>query len=264
MIVSFALIFLLALSLAVMSFTLAWLVYLVRHNPAIVDFFWVLALCSIACVFAYIGKGADLYRLVFLLLVFIWALRLGGYLLFTRVFVNKQDHRYAALAERWQQTAQIKFLYTYLFQALLAACVSMALSGLVLPFGKFTAWFWVGLALFIIGFSGGLAADRQLQQFKLAAAQAGDQHSVFQTGLWRYSRHPKLFYEWLSWCGFAAISSTASYGWVAWVGPLVLLVVMLQLTIPLAEAVLLKTRGAAFKTYRETTSCFLPFPVKLF
>jgi len=52
---------------------------------------------------------------------------------------------------------------------------------------------WVGSYLFES------IADHQKMGFVIAKAKAGDKKAVCNVGLWRYSRHPNYFGEWMVW-----------------------------------------------------------------
>ena len=66
-----------------------------------------------------------------------------------------------------------------------------------------------GAVLWTVGFSGETTADRQLLFFKMNPENAG---AVCNRGLWRYSRHPNYFFEWLMWVAYALFASASPYG----------------------------------------------------
>lgn len=55
----------------------------------------------------------------------------------------------------------------------------------------------VGLLIWIVAVSGEAMADRQLVQFR---SKSWNRDRVCRDELWRYSRHPNYFFEWLH-CG---------------------------------------------------------------
>ena len=85
-----------------------------------------------------------------------------------------------------------------------------------------------------------------------------------RSGLWRYSRHPNYFFEWLVWCGFAVAALSAPFGALGLVSPVVMLALILFVTgIPPTEARSLRSRGDEYRAYQATTSAFFPwFPAK--
>ena len=55
-------------------------------------------------------------------------------------------------------------------------------------------------------------------------------------GLWRYSRHPNYFCEWLHWWSYPLLAWGAAYGWLTLLGPLLMLYTLLRVTgIPYTE-----------------------------
>ena len=58
----------------------------------------------------------------------------------------------------------------------------------------------LGLAIFLVSLAGTSVADHQLARFR---ARPASQQQVCREGLWRYSRHPNYFFEWVIWCSFA-------------------------------------------------------------
>ena len=79
-------------------------------------------------------------------------------------------------------------------------------------------------------------------------------------GLWRYSRHPNYFFEWLVWCAFFAIALPAPGGVWTLAAPLLMLFLVTRVTgIPYTEAQALRSRGADYAAYQATTSAFFPW-----
>jgi steroid 5-alpha reductase family enzyme len=115
-----------------------------------------------------------------------------------------------------------------------------------------------GLALFLIALTGEALADRQLAAFKRDSANRG---RVCDTGLWRYSRHPNYFFEWLVWVAFFVFALGSPWGWVAIIGPASILWLLLRVTgIPMNEEQNLRSRGDAYRRYQQSTSVFVPLP----
>ena len=61
----------------------------------------------------------------------------------------------------------------------------------------------IGLIIWLIGFSGVYLADKQLKTFK--ADPDRTRADVCRVGLWKYSRHPNYFFEWVLWIGYIFI-----------------------------------------------------------
>ncbi len=119
---------------------------------------------------------------------------------------------------------------------------------------------WVNGALWMFAVLGESLADRQLAAWRSDPDNRG---RTCRAGLWRYSRHPNYFCEWLIWCAFATIASAAPLGWLAWMAPGVMLFLILKVTgIPPTEARALRSRGDDYRRYQQSTSAFFPWPPK--
>jgi steroid 5-alpha reductase family enzyme len=115
-----------------------------------------------------------------------------------------------------------------------------------------------GLILWLIGLTTEAIADAQLRRFK---SQPTNRGQVCDRGLWRYSRHPNFFGEWLMWCAYALIASSAPDGYWAWFAPALMLLLITRVSgIPPTEAQSLRSRGDAYRAYQRRTSAFVPLP----
>ena len=115
----------------------------------------------------------------------------------------------------------------------------------------------LGVAIWAIGVAGEAVADAQLARFR---ADPGHRGRTCRAGLWRYSRHPNYFFEWLTWWAYVAIAWGAPHGWVALFGPAVMLLFLFKVTgIPYTEAQALRSRGDDYRAYQRTTSAFVPW-----
>ena len=114
-----------------------------------------------------------------------------------------------------------------------------------------------GAALWLLALGGEALADAQLAAFKRDSANKG---RVCAVGLWRFSRHPNYFFEWLIWVAFFVFALGSPRGWVAIIGPASILYLLLRVTgIPLTEEQALRSKGDAYRRYQQTTSAFIPW-----
>jgi steroid 5-alpha reductase family enzyme len=89
---------------------------------------------------------------------------------------------------------------------------------------------------------------------------AANRGHTCRDGLWRYSRHPNYFFEWLHWWAYVPLSLGAAGGWATILAPLVMLFFLFCVTgIPATEAQALQSRGADYRQYQRTTSAFFPW-----
>jgi steroid 5-alpha reductase family enzyme len=249
------------LVVAAMMFVL-WLIFLVTDNAAIVDVGWAGGLATLAVFYAFRADGMHLRQLVIAAMACIWGGRLALYLLFTRVIGQPEEGRYVQLRRDWKTNIRAKFLAFFEFQALL--CVLLSGPFLFPALNKQPQLSWIeitGAGIWLIGMVGEALADFQLSRFK---KNPGSRGRTCRIGLWRLSRHPNYFFEWLIWMGFAVFALGSPYGYVGLLSPALILYFLLRVTgIPATEAQAIRSKGDDYREYQRTTSAFVPwFPKK--
>jgi steroid 5-alpha reductase family enzyme len=119
---------------------------------------------------------------------------------------------------------------------------------------------WCASALWLVSISGEALADAQLSMFKRAPGNAG---KVCDAGLWRYSRHPNYFFEWLIWVAFFLFGCASPWGWLGFLSPACILFLLLRVTgIPATEEQSVRSKGEAYRHYQKRTSPFVPLPTR--
>jgi steroid 5-alpha reductase family enzyme len=234
-------------------------------DASIVDVGWSAALVALAAWYAIAGDGLGERRLLVGAMGAVWGGRLAWYLgrrLRRARARHGEDGRYQALRARWGAAAQRNFFLFFQVQA--AWSVLFSIPFLIAMGAARPALGWqdlLGVALWAIGVAGESVADAQLARFRADPANAG---RTCRVGLWRASRHPNYFFEWIGWWGYVAIAWGAPHGWVALLGPIVMLLFLVRFTgIPYTEAQALRSRGDDYRAYQRTTSAFVPwFPVE--
>jgi steroid 5-alpha reductase family enzyme len=233
----------------------AWAVLLRTDNVGWVDVAWGFGMGVLAVLFALIGPGDPVRRTLVGVLGGLWGLRLGLYLAL-RAARSPEDARYTTLKRRWGGNIPLKFLGFFLFQGLLDLALAWPfLVACLDPSPRLHAVAWAGAAVWALALAGEALADAQLRRFK--AAPRG---RVCNTGLWRYSRHPNYFFQWLAWVGCCLVALPSPLGWTAMGSPLLILFFLLKVTgIPATEEQALASRGDAYRQYQRTTSPFIPW-----
>ena len=91
--------------------TILWYIGKRKNNYTIVDVGWTLSLVILCILYFFMGDGY-LYRKIMITgMVSFWGIRLGGYLLFTRVLTDhSEDQRYAAFRKDYGDKVHQKFL----------------------------------------------------------------------------------------------------------------------------------------------------------
>jgi len=208
------------LAAAVMA--LLWRWQLKLHNAGIVDGGWAFLVGGLAVLYAVLGDGWTPRRAAIAFMMGSWGARLAVHVLYDRVFGRPEVGRYADLRRSHGKGANVWFFW--LFQTRAAAAVFFSLPALlavVNPREGFSPSEFAAAALWIVGFTGEVTADRQLERFKLDAA---NHDRACEVGLWRYSRHPTDVFESLIWVAYATYASGSPWGWVAWVCPATMVV----------------------------------------
>jgi steroid 5-alpha reductase family enzyme len=248
----------LGVTAAVMLVLWAW--SLVRRDASIVDLYWGPGFFVIALVAGALASGgAPSRRLLVVTLVGIWGLRLGAYLSW-RNWGRGEDFRYRAMRERHgDRFGRWSLVSVFAFQGLLMWIISLPVQVAQLsPVPTHLGWLdGLGSLLSGTGVLVEAVADLQMARFKGDPANAG---RVMDRGLWRYTRHPNYFGDFLVWWGLFLIALATPHGLWTIASPILMSVLLLRVSgVPLLERSLLERR-AGYREYVERTSAFFPRP----
>lgn len=235
-----------------------WGVQRITRNAGIVDIGWTLGVGVMAVTCAVIGPGWIGRRALVGLLGGLWAFRLAAHIAADRVFRREEDGRYRRMREYWGARAQPWFFVFFVSQSLLVVLFTLPFLPLVAaPAAGIRPWDVAGATLWALAISGETLADRQLKRFRRDPANRG---KTCRRGLWRYSRHPNYFCEWLHWWAYVLIGIGLPGGWVTLAGPVVMWIFLTKLTgIPYTEQQALASRGDDYRDYQRTTNRFFPW-----
>ena len=193
-----------------------------------------------------------------------WGLRLGTHIA-ARNRKDADDPRYRALIAQWGAVADARLFRFLQVQALCGLVLALAVSAAARNPATTGSWSDVaGLCLFLFALAGESLADAQLTRFRADPANRG---KLADTGLWRWSRHPNYFFEWLGWCAYPLIAIGPAggwpWGWAALAAPAMMYWLLVHASgIPPLEAAMLRSRGAAYRDYQRRVSGFWPRPPK--
>ena len=115
----------------------------------------------------------------------------------------------------------------------------------------------VGVMVWLAAITGEAVADRQLAVHRADPANRG---RTCRRGLWRWSRHPNYFFEWLHRWSYAIVAIGSPLWWIAVAAPLVMGVYLFVTGIPPIEARAVASRGDDYREHQRTTSASLPWP----
>ena len=253
-----------ALSLIMAS---AWYVQQKSGKTGWVDVTWSLGVGGVAFIVTAwpLGQAWPHWRqMIVAVLAASWCLRLGFHIA-ERNLAAGDDPRYRNLIIEWGSDAARRMFWFLQSQA--AVGIILALSIVVTahnPNPDLRIQDLVGLATLMAAIVGEAIADRQLRAFK---SDPANRNAVCDIGLWRWSRHPNYFFEWLLWLAYPIIAIDFAgynpYGWLALAAPACMYWVLVHVSgIPPLEDHMLRTRGEAFRAYQNRTRPFLPLPLK--
>jgi steroid 5-alpha reductase family enzyme len=245
---------------AALLMAVIWLLQRRTHNAGLVDVAWSAGLGLAAVAAGLLSAGWAPRRGLVAFMGGAWGFRLAAYL-WRRVSRGPEDGRYQALRTQWGERVEGFLFWFFQFQALTVAIFALPwLVAMRRPATQFTGWDVAGLALWCVAVGGESLADAQLARFRRDPANAG---RVLRFGLWRYSRHPNYFFEWLHWFAYVAIGLVAPAGWLTLLGPALMLLFLYKVTgVPATEQRALQSRGAEYRRYQRTTSAFIPWRPK--
>lgn len=252
----------LLLILAVM--TALWLVALKVRDVSFIDAVWPMAMLLLALATWPRTESEPMRGLLLLVLVGVWALRLGLHL-FVRWRRHGADGRYLSLLQRTEEGrgwgfAKTALLLVFLPQGVLAWLTSLPVQlGQVDPATPVGIVGWTGAGLALVGLLFETIGDAQLTAFRNDPSKKGQ---VLDTGLWRYTRHPNYFGDACVWWGLYLIAAETGPGVWSILGPLFLTFTLTKWSgIGITEKAIHGTRPG-YADYVRRTSAFIPWPPK--
>ncbi|XP_044466260.1 uncharacterized protein LOC123196337 isoform X2 [Mangifera indica] len=213
----------------------------------------------IIAVLTLVLKGTYHFRQVVLtLLVVVWGLRLGLFLLM-RILQWGEDRRFDEMRDNLGKLAIF-----WIFQAVWVWTVSLPLTVVNASDRdpSLQAVDIIGWIMWSVGAFVEASSDQQKLAFKKSPQNRGKWCDV---GFWKYSRHPNYFGEIFLWWGIFIASTPVLEGadWLVIIGPIFLTLLLLFVSgIPLLEESADKKYGnvAAYRVYKKATSPLIPLP----
>lgn len=249
-------------TLIMLLMVVLWVVYLVQRNAGIIDIGWGIGFLIAAWAYFFLGDGDHLKKILITLMATVWAVRLIFHL-YRRYDPDQEDPRYTRMRERWGgDSNDLLFLMMFIFQGLLVILISVPF--FIVDFGSYahwSRWEFMAIAVWLAAIVGEGYADAQLANFNKNPANKGQ---VCKQGLWRYSRHPNYFFEFLVWVGFFLFALPSYGGIFSIISPVLVLLLLFKISgIPPTEEQALESKGDLYREYQRTTSAFFPwFPKK--
>ncbi len=244
-----------------------WVISVKIDDVSFIDAFWgagmgVMALTSY---FQLADPGALAF--VLMAMTCAWGFRLGVYLI-RRWSHEGEDKRYKLILKKDREKGNFAIAAltkVWLMQAVLLFLVSSPAQVGILgasepaPIGPLA---WFGIAVYLIGIFFEWVGDWQLSKFKADPANEG---KVLDTGLWRYTRHPNYFGDFMAWWGIWFVCACVSFELAAYTiaGPIFLTFTLTKWSgVTLLEKGMDKSKGDKYADYKRRTSAFFPMPPK--
>lgn len=245
----------------------AWAIQRRTGNSGWIDTTWSFSVGAIgsACALAPLSAGGISARQwLVALLATIWCARLGIHI-GARTRASSDDPRYRALIDEWGGSAPVRLFWFLQAQAAVGCILVMAIAiAAHNPAPGLRISDSIGALILLAAVAGEATADAQLTMFKADPSNKG---LVCDAGLWKWSRHPNYFFEWVAWLSYSAIavdfSGHYSLGWLSLAAPACMYWVLVHASgIPPLEAHMLRSRGEQYRDYQRRTSSFFPWPQK--
>ena len=254
---SLATLLLLNLCTVIGVLTALWCLSLRLKDASIVDILWGSGFVLIAWTTFCLTEQPTPRALVLAVLTTIWGLRLSGYLAW-RNMGQAEDFRYAAMRKRFGPGfALVSLFIVFWLQGLIMWLVSLPVQVGISQAHSWQLWSLAGIIVWTFGIVFESVGDYQLARFKADPANRGQ---VLDRGLWRYTRHPNYFGDFLVWWGLYLVAVEPASWWWTISGPILMSFLLIRVSgVRLLESSL-QRRVEGYDRYVRRTSAFFPWP----
>lgn len=249
-----------------------------------VDIGWPLGLAVIGLMTLLLAEGDTLRKTVVAFVYLFVGLRMG--LTALRMLrlgaFDKELPRYLFQRRRWEKHGKTNTMLAIQVDAVLQGLANasfLAVPALIIaanPSPEYSILEILGLVIWLGAFAIETIADKQKHGFMVEMKRRGEKRKVCNVGLWRYSRHPNYFAEWMVWNALvvtAIPSFLALYESLDLVWWLLLGICLLNASYIMYNTLVYFTGAVPseyysvqkrpdYKTYQQTTNMFFPGPVK--
>ena len=185
---------------------------------------------AVVSLFLFIESSMNMVHLILLVMILLWAFRLGTYL-FIRINKTGKDSRFDGMRESFWKFFRFWLLQGFsVWVIMLSSIVYFSMTSV-----SFSALHILGISIFVIGLIIETVADYQKYKFK----NNKENTKWTNIGLWKKSRHPNYFGEMLVWTGifiYAAIQTSTLSILVGVISPIYIITILLFVSgVPMLE-----------------------------
>jgi steroid 5-alpha reductase family enzyme len=247
---------------AILAFAVNWLAFIpaaAAQSDKYYDSMGAITYLTVIAFACYASAPLDMRALIVATMVAIWTVRLGSFL-FARIHAaGGSDKRFEKI-----KANPPRFLVAWTLQAVwVIFTASAALVIITTPQGQpLDLFFWLGGAIWLIGFGFEVIADNQKKNFKADQANEG---KFIKSGLWAWSQHPNYFGEITLWFGILVIALPSLSGWSYFVifSPIFVFLLLTRISgINLLDGLAKKRWGddPEYQDYTKKTPVLFPRP----
>ncbi|MGK0366545.1 MAG: steroid 5-alpha reductase family enzyme [Saprospiraceae bacterium] len=245
-----------------------------------VDIGWPLGLVLIGVLVLVMGDGYWLRRYIIGGMYLFAGLRMGLMAIFymTKGHLDKELNRYQFQRKRWEKggyTNEVLSLQYEIMVQCFANITILAMPAMLQAFNpreSLTILEIAGYVLWVIAFAMEHLADTQKNTFLLKAKSENKRRQCCNVGLWKYTRHPNYFAEWMVWNALilSSVSSLMYYysieSLMIWIGlaaallfvSRIMYVTLVYYTGAVPSEYYSVKKRPEYEEYQKTTNMFFP------
>ena len=242
-----------------------------------VDIAWPFGLIAIGIISFFYGDGYLLKKSIISMLYIIAGLRMGigALILLKKGYLNKELPRYSYQRIRWKKKGFINDKFSVQYEILLqcfANATFLAIPAILISNNSSQSFSIIEITGFIVWaifFFLEHISDLQKQKFLINAKKNNLKNQVCNVGLWKYTRHPNYFSEWMIWNGLIIASFSSLLVNNSMLIFLSTTISLLYITILMYQTLVFLTgaipseyysliKRPDYKSYKQTTNMFFP------
>ena len=242
-----------------------------------VDIAWPFGLIAIGIISFFYGNGYLLKKSIISMLYIIAGLRMGigALILLKKGYLNKELPRYSYQRIRWKKKGFINDKFSVQYEILLqcfANATFLAIPAILISNNSSQSFSIIEITGFIVWaifFFLEHISDLQKQKFLINAKKNNLKNQVCNVGLWKYTRHPNYFSEWMIWNGLIIASFSSLLVNNSMLIFLSTTISLLYITILMYQTLVFLTgaipseyysliKRPDYKSYKKTTNMFFP------